>query len=61
MTHLPAEEKPKVQRFVEFLKERFTVFDPAAIDPQATDLSPTLVKKTPAQYPITPLFGIWNG
>jgi adenylate kinase len=39
MTHLPEEEKPKVRRFVEFLKERFTVFDPAAID-SSHDLSP---------------------
>ena len=39
MTHLPEEEKPKVRRFVEFLKERFTVFDPAAID-SSHDLAP---------------------
>jgi adenylate kinase len=39
MTHLPEEEKPKIRRFVEFLKERFTVFDPAAID-SSHDLSP---------------------
>lgn len=39
MTHLPAEEKPKITRFVEFLKERFTVFDPAAID-SSHDLAP---------------------
>lgn len=39
MTHLPEEEKPKIHRFVDFLKERFTVFDPAAID-SSHDLAP---------------------
>ncbi|MDD5544246.1 MAG: hypothetical protein PHX83_13840, partial [Acidobacteriia bacterium] len=39
MTHLPEEEKPKIRGFVEFLKERFTVFDPGAID-SSHDLAP---------------------
>jgi adenylate kinase len=39
MTHLPDDEKPKIRRFVEFLKERFTVFDPAAID-SSHDMAP---------------------
>lgn len=39
MTHLPEEERPKIRRFVEFLNERFTVFDPAAID-SSHDLAP---------------------
>ncbi len=32
MTHLPEEDKPKVRRFAQQLSERFTVFDPAAVE-----------------------------
>ncbi len=39
MTHLPEEERPKIQHFVDFLKQRFTVFDPAAID-SSHDVAP---------------------
>ena len=39
MTHLPEEDHPKIRQFVDFLKERFTVFDPAAID-SSHDLAP---------------------
>jgi adenylate kinase len=39
MTHLPNEDKPSIRRFVEFLNERFTVFDPGAID-SSHDLAP---------------------
>lgn len=32
MTHLPAEEQPKIQQFIRRLERWFTVFDPSSID-----------------------------
>jgi adenylate kinase len=32
MTHLPAEDKPRIAQFAQELRQRFTVFDPAAVE-----------------------------
>ena len=32
MTHLPAEDRPRIERFADELRTRFTVFDPAAVE-----------------------------
>ncbi len=32
MTHLPAEDRPKIEQFARRLREYFTVFDPAAVE-----------------------------